>query len=144
MRGVTHKYARSPALEVLMKWITSERSGMLPPCPEDGRPDSPEIVCPKNSIVIWRRGRSTPTRTGRIDFPAMRSSFGSSQFCAASVVTNLTRNDIAFFAVQIDVEPLALDLRCDAQADGSAHEYSNHRCPDQGQGNGDYNGFELF
>src|SRR5437868_14355317 len=80
MQGVTRKYARSPALEVLMKWITSERSGILPPCPEDGRPDSPEIVCPKNSIVIWRRGRSRPTRTALVDFPAMRFSFGRINF----------------------------------------------------------------
>src|SRR5262245_20088190 len=59
LRGVTRKCARSRALEVLMKWITSEPFGMLQPCHQHGRPDSPAIVCLKDNIVTCRHGHST-------------------------------------------------------------------------------------
>src|SRR5690349_3007229 len=120
MRGVTRVCARSPAWEVPMKWITSEPFGMLRPYRQDGKPDFPEIICPKDNIVTWRRGRSTSTRTGLIDFPAMRSTFGRVDF-ARPCWYQLSRNNITFFAVQIDVQTLALDFRSDPQSDCSSH-----------------------
>src|SRR6266487_2561195 len=44
-----------------------------------------------------------------------------------------SRSDIAFFAVLIDVEPLSLDLRGDAQTDRASHDCTDDRASHHSQ-----------
>jgi hypothetical protein len=42
----------------------------------------------------------------------------------------LSRRNVSFLAVNVNVEPLTLDFRRDAQPDGRAHDHGNHRGSD--------------
>src|SRR5437762_7493927 len=60
------------------------------------------------------------------------------------LIIELTGNNITLFAVQIDVETLALDLRRDAQAECRANKKSDQCGTGQHQCNGNSNRFQLL
>src|SRR6266481_5450188 len=58
--------------------------------------------------------------------------------------TSVSRSYVAFFAVLINVEPLSLDLRRDAQTDCSSYDRADDRASDHREHDCDDDGFQLF
>src|SRR5438034_9711922 len=55
-----------------------------------------------------------------------------------------SRSNVTLFAMLIDVEPLSLDFRCDAQTDHSSNDCTDDRASHHGHGYRDHNRFLLF